>query len=534
MVQYYEYTLSEYSGLCYYYHYYDYFFLKWFVLTASETKLSDTLFGTHSSMFYTWKLTPPERHKLSGKMCTESSTATAMIRGCPKSKKVRMNDLEGYVNIRRRMFSRKETWYMRLNGAVLLLHETKEGPICRQYCMQDAIVSMSRSCISLSLVGGGRLNIQPNSKTVVRDWHRMLTKASTHRFEDYYRIGTQIGQGSFATVYKGTRLMDGATVAIKVIRKNDFDMQMARELEREMYAVKNLPHPSLVPAHAVFNSLREVRIVMDFIPGGTLKDNIVSNGNVVSESEARPVIRQILSACQLLHKLGYVHRDLKLENVFCELNGVENAKVRIADFGFVNFVADEKEECLRSMVGTPEYVAPEVARKKMYGAAVDVYAVGVMLFRMLLGTYPYSGETQEETLEKVQLGNVKLCHRDCPQLSTSCINFINSLLNADSHERPTAEEALQHCWMCSADDAEDMGSTASQCGKEKVSVSPGTPDGEGMEHGVVRMSALSIHSRLLQERREAERAFENHGRRQRVSIRRATRSFLSRVFRVAR
>lgn len=259
----------------------------------------------------------------------------------------------------------------------------------------------------------------------------------------------RVGEGHFASVFKATRKADGLTVAVKEVETDPYNMVSVRGLEREVFAMKHLRHDGVVSAHEVFNSTAKVHIVMDLVEGGTLKDNVQENGSRVSESQAAPIIWQILEACAHFHKHGYVHRDLKLENVLCEEPGIDNAKVKVADFGFVNFVDDPRHACLRSMLGTPVYIAPEIARGVQYGAAADMYAMGVMLYRMLSGWYPFDGEDEENTLKLAVDGKLEWRSSLWSDVSEDCKEFVKTLLSTNASLRYTAEEALQHPWLLS-------------------------------------------------------------------------------------
>lgn len=251
-------------------------------------------------------------------------------------------------------------------------------------------------------------------------------------------------------MYQATRRSDGYQVAVKVIQKCVHDVRMTRELMREMSVGCRLRHDGIVAIERVYYAVDSVHIVMQLMHGGTLKDAVQNCGGTISEIDARAVMTQIVAAVAYLHAMGVVHRDLKLENVLLEHKGNLRGSVRIADFGYVNFVADGEDRCLRSLVGTPVYVAPEVIRREAYGRPVDMYALGVMLYRMVSGRYPFDGgENDEETMRLAVKGGVAFDGPAWEPVSDICRQFITALLEGRVDKRITAQDALSHEWLAS-------------------------------------------------------------------------------------
>lgn len=317
--------------------------------------------------------------------------------------------------------------------------------------MLQATVEQStrKATIILTLATGAKLYLHLEERSQYTRWYLALQYASTRDFDSFYELLDKIGEGSFASVHRARCLTTGRTVAVKCIKKRDFDMVTARELEREMYAMRHLRHANVVTAHDVFNSLYEVHIVMDYMEGGTMKDNVQSVGGRISERFARTVIKQVLTACDFLHHHGYVHRDIKLENVLCDTANFPIHRVRLADFGYVNFLDNTHHVCLRSLLGTPVYIAPEIIERQPYGASVDIYATGVMLYRMISGHYPYDGrEDDDKTLQMAVEGRLRFTDGAWRKVSRKCRSFVRALLQPRPECRLTARTALLHPWLC--------------------------------------------------------------------------------------
>lgn len=369
-----------------------------------------------------------------------------------------LTDLESYVYLRRKFLSSRKRYYVRLNGAVLTVHASNTAPVDWEISiLHSSIVHSSKRCtLVITLSTASKIFFYVDDRLLFDRWLAALQLATSRDFHSFYTLQDKIGEGAFATVHRAVCHATGRTVAVKCVKKKDFDMVTARELDREMFAMRHLTHPNVVAAHDVFNTLHQVFIVMDFMPGGTMKDNVQAYGGRIPERFARPVMHQVLTACAFLHQHGYVHRDVKLENVLCDSSRFPIRRVSIADFGYVNFVDNFRHVCLRSLLGTPVYIAPEIISRKPYGAAVDVYATGIMLYRMISGHYPYDGRDDDDrTLELAVQGRLTFTDSAWRRTSKECRSFVRALLQPRPERRLTAATALLHPWMTNFTDAKD-------------------------------------------------------------------------------
>lgn len=309
-------------------------------------------------------------------------------------------------------------------------------------------------------------------------WDAAIRDACAKSFEMDYRLESKIGEGAFANVYRAVRVEDGRAVAVKVVKKRQFDMQTARELEREMYAGKVVRHERVVRVYAVYNTVERVYVVMQLMEGGTLKDWVQERGGKVGEDVALRLVVQVVDALMYLHERGVVHRDVKLENVLCERREMTKGVpfgVKLADFGYVNFVAREEAHCLSSLVGTPVYVAPEIIKRERYGCEVDMYAVGIMLYRMLSGMYPFDGgKDDDKTMNMALKGELQFDGEVWADISLHCKKFLRRLLEKRPKDRLTAKEALRHEWMVGGlMDERMMSSPVTECGDAGFSETSG-------------------------------------------------------------
>ncbi len=211
--------------------------------------------------------------------------------------------------------------------------------------------------------------------------------------EGRYRVGPVLARGGMSTVYRGTDARLERPVAIKVMAPRfAADPLFLQRFEREARAAARLHHPGIVAVHdqGVDSSPTgdSVFLVMELVDGGTLRDLLRQRGPL-PVSLALSVADMVLSALAAAHWEGLVHRDIKPENVLIGPGGV----VKVADFGLVRAVAEASSSTGDVILGTVAYLSPEQVATGAADARSDVYATGVMLFEMLTGAPPYTGET---------------------------------------------------------------------------------------------------------------------------------------------
>ncbi|MGH3765551.1 MAG: Stk1 family PASTA domain-containing Ser/Thr kinase [Pseudonocardiaceae bacterium] len=211
--------------------------------------------------------------------------------------------------------------------------------------------------------------------------------------EGRYRVGPVLARGGMSTVYRGTDTRLERPVAIKVMAPRfAADPVFLQRFEREARAAARLHHPGVVGVHdqGVDSSPAGdyVFLVMELVDGGTLRDLLRERGRLPVPL-ALSVTEMVLSALAAAHREGLVHRDIKPENVLIGPGGA----VKVADFGLVRAVAEASSSTGDVILGTVAYLSPEQVATGAADARSDVYATGVLLFEMLTGAPPYTGET---------------------------------------------------------------------------------------------------------------------------------------------
>ncbi len=213
-----------------------------------------------------------------------------------------------------------------------------------------------------------------------------------------YRLELLLGDGGMGEVYQAEQLSLGRSVAVKVLREEVADRpDMLQRFQREAKILSHLDHPGLVGVHDFGVHEGCPYLVMDLARGKTLEALLRERGTL-PVAEAVGVLLQLCQALAHAHGLGIVHRDLKPENIVMD----EHGRTRILDFGIARMVAVEEAEpqltATGMMVGTPQYVAPEQATGKPIDARTDLYALGLVAFRILAGRSAFQKSTAGEYL----------------------------------------------------------------------------------------------------------------------------------------
>lgn len=210
-----------------------------------------------------------------------------------------------------------------------------------------------------------------------------------------YRIDSRIAVGGMATVYRAVDTRLDRVLAIKVMHPSlAVDASFVERFIREAKSVARLAHPNVVQVFDQGNDGSYVYLAMEYVAGCTLRDVLRERG-ALQPRAALDILEPVLAALGAAHRAGFVHRDMKPENVLIGDDG----RVKVADFGLVRAV-DTVTNTTGTVLGTVSYLAPEQIEDGTADPRVDVYACGVMLYEMLTGDKPHDGDSPAVILYK--------------------------------------------------------------------------------------------------------------------------------------
>ncbi|XP_031652715.1 serine/threonine-protein kinase 17A-like [Oncorhynchus kisutch] len=267
-------------------------------------------------------------------------------------------------------------------------------------------------------------------------------------FTDHYTIipGKELGRGKFAVVRKCVEKCTGQEYAAKFMRKRRKGQDCRLEIIHEV-AVLELATASqrVVNLHQVYEMASEMVLVLQFAAGGEIFNQCVAERDeAFKEEDIKRLLRQILEGVSFLHRNNVVHLDIKPQNILLTCDA-PLGDIKIVDFGLSRMVSSSQE--LREIMGTPEYVAPEILNYEPISTATDMWSIGVLTYVMLTGTSPFLGEDKQETFLNISQINVSYQEDELEHVDQAAIAFIKLLLVKEPQNRATAEECLQHQWL---------------------------------------------------------------------------------------
>lgn len=274
---------------------------------------------------------------------------------------------------------------------------------------------------------------------------KFTERKSKKRFKiSDFKVVKKLGGGRTGKVYKAIHRTSGVVVAIKVISISSIVKENTEKyVKQEIEIHSKLNHPNIVRFFAYFYDKKRIYIVEEFCENGELLQELLKERNF-SESKTSKYIYQITSALKHMHEKGIIHRDLKPENVLINKNGT----LKLADFGFSQYKKMYRSK--QTVLGTPDYIAPEMLElsrrsgrngegRCSYNERIDCWAIGILVFELLVGTCPFYSDYVGETMELIQSYDFELPDR----LSLLAKDFIRKILT-HPRKRLTCNAILKH------------------------------------------------------------------------------------------
>ena len=258
--------------------------------------------------------------------------------------------------------------------------------------------------------------------------------------EKDYEILDTVGSGAFATVKKVIHKLTGQIRALKIIKKSEEGDK--KKLILEVDILSKLVHPNIMQIFEYYEDKTFFYIITEYCAGGELFKSIIEKGSF-TEIDASYIMKQLLSAVSYIHSNNIVHRDLKPENILLDTDEGKNI-IKIIDWGTARYY--DKNKKMNRISGTPYYIAPEVL-KENYDEKCDIWSCGVILYILLCGYAPFSGENDDKILEKIKIGKYSFPKEEWDYVSSDAKDLIKHLLEYNPNKRYSANDALKHPWL---------------------------------------------------------------------------------------
>ena len=255
-----------------------------------------------------------------------------------------------------------------------------------------------------------------------------------------------IGKGGFGKVWKVVLKRSKQTYAMKEMSKGRvITKRSVHSVMNERKLLSKLRCPFIVNMHFAFQDRDNLYLVMDLMPGGDLRFHM-GRKKRFSEEQTRFFIACIMCALEYLHRDNVIHRDLKPENLVFDARGF----LHVTDFGIAR---EWREDNSQDTSGTPGYMAPEVMCRQNHSIAADYFALGVIMYELMIGKRPYLGRSRKEIRDAILARQVQIKPGDIPQgWSHEAADFVNRLLQRKPANRLGTNgsvEVMSHPWLAS-------------------------------------------------------------------------------------
>jgi serine/threonine protein kinase len=319
-----------------------------------------------------------------------------------------------------------------------------------QFCTKQDALELKKLLLLSNGVRGG---IVPSSSAVM----------------DMYMVGKVVGVGSYGKVRCAWHRLTGSKIAIKTYDKARLkDPAHWKRVYSEIKIMESISHPRISRLYEAVETPKRMHLIMECLDGGNLCSYVKAKRRL-NEDESRKIFVQILQAIDYLHNtLSVAHRDVKLENVLfvgnastpsssnastshgttattaeVSSNGFEG-DIKLIDFGFSTVCPPGKK--LKVFCGTPSYMAPEIVRRVEYdGKPVDIWSLGILLYALLCGCFPFRAKAYPDLYRRIARGTFTIPD----ELSSAVKDLLRQLLTADPDQRITSAQVLKHPWLSS-------------------------------------------------------------------------------------
>lgn len=252
-----------------------------------------------------------------------------------------------------------------------------------------------------------------------------------------------VGEGYSGTVRKCYLLKDESQkFAVKIMNSSQGSSKELLYFTNELNILRKIEHPNVIRYYESYQDAKHYYHIQEYCNGGTLRDYFNDKTRTGDLLLIRHLFHQAVSAVKYLHSHGISHRDIKLENFIVKNKKAVRPTIKLIDFGFSKSYRKKK---MKTMLGTPHYMSPEVIIDKDYGPECDNWSLGVMLYVMLVGKVPFDGQTKIEMVQNMKQQNLTY-PEELQQNHPDVLSIVKGLLEFDPKERLTLDQCLCSRW----------------------------------------------------------------------------------------
>ncbi|RZC43093.1 death-associated protein kinase related, partial [Asbolus verrucosus] len=250
--------------------------------------------------------------------------------------------------------------------------------------------------------------------------------------------------GKYATVCRAVHKSTGVQYAAKFVKKRRRNQDQMKEIVHEIAVLMQCSTTGrVIRLHEVYESATEMVLVLELAAGGELQ-HILDGGQCLGEIEARKAMKQILEGVAFLHDRNIAHLDLKPQNLLLSVE--DNCDdIKLCDFGISKVL--EPGVKVREILGTVDYVAPEVLSYEPISLSTDIWSIGVLGYVLLSGYSPFGADDKQQTFLNISKCALSFEPDHFEDVSTVAIDFIKSALVVDPRKRPSIQGLLDHPWI---------------------------------------------------------------------------------------
>lgn len=289
-------------------------------------------------------------------------------------------------------------------------------------------------------------NINVKSKEVKQRDIKHIRIENVSTLYEIYEFKETIGHGSYGTVLAVIEKSTGTNYAIKIVNKFSSGPKNLLNMQRELSVLKTVNHPNIIILYRVYESNKKYYMI--FEQCGDNLFNVFKKKFPFNEKNVKKIMKQLVGAVYYLHKNDIVHRDIKMDNILLAKNANDQNDeyfIKLVDFGLsIIKTGPGIKSMLTERCGTLIYMSPEILLQHNYSELCDVWSIGIILYVLLMGKFPFTAVTQGDIVNKIL--------NQQPEIDKSIVcqeaeDLIKCLLDKDPVTRITALEILKHPWL---------------------------------------------------------------------------------------